>query len=402
MAPSIFHVRSSVLLLLCIGASIWRLTYIVPGSSIHRLRELVHHTGSDKPLDPSAANATLGFQTILALSAEDQNSTHAWRRSGLVRAANRTNLHIEIPPQRDYTFKELKALRDGKPGEEDVDKPSEGQALAWLGHLDLLQRVIDSQTTTAFILEDDADWDVTLPDQLLDISSAIRNFTNATSPPELYPYGLDWDVLWLGHCGDLFNKSDPTNLGIHDPSMLPLDRLRFVFMDPDFYKDFPPQTRILHTASGPVCTFAYAVTLKGAKKVRNWASSTGEAFDVKLNTGCRTGALKCLSISPEVIHHQRMVGAASLSMGQGSPKKVKQVNRFETDMTPGATEFVHRLESDGSVVSPVLDTSETQNPASNRVFTHNILHSARCNWNRNDDELVECNPTDEEWEEFAT
>jgi len=265
-----------------------------------------------------------------------------------------------------------------------------------------LYRVIDTQTTTAFILEDDADWDITLPDQLLNISSAIRTFTNTTSPPELYPYGLDWDVLWLGHCGDIFNKSNPTNIGIHDPSMLPVDRLRLVFMDPEFYLDFPPQTRVLHRSAGPVCTFGYAVTLKGAKKLRNWASSTGEAFDVKLNQGCRSGALMCLSVAPEVIHHQRMVGAASLSTGASSRKKVKQVNRFETDTTSSASEFTHRLESDGSIVSPTLNILENKVPVSNRVFTHNILHSARCNWNRNDDELVQCQPTDEEWVDYTT
>ena len=249
-------------------------------------------------------------------------------------------------------------------------------------------RVIDTKTTTAFILEDDADWDVTLPAQLLEISSAIRNFTNATSAPEMYPYGLDWDVLWLGHCGDIFNRSDPRNIAIYDSAMLPLDRLRNVFFDPEFYLQFRTQTRILHRSAGPVCTFAYAVTLKGAKKLRNWASTTGEAFDVKLSQGCRTGALKCLSVSPEVIHHQRMPGTASLSTGGGWRKNVKQVDPFE--------------KSDGSLVSPTLTISELKIPASDRVFTHNILHSARCNWNRNDTELVECAPTDDEWEDYST
>ena len=37
-----------------------------------------------------------------------------------------------------------------------------------------------------------------------------------------------------------------------------------------------------------------------------------------------------------------------------------------------------------------------------RVFTHNIMHSARCNWNRGDDELVQCLPNEEEWEQFQT
>ena len=37
-----------------------------------------------------------------------------------------------------------------------------------------------------------------------------------------------------------------------------------------------------------------------------------------------------------------------------------------------------------------------------RVFTYNIMHSARCNWDRGDDELMQCLPNKEEWEQFQT
>lgn len=169
-----------------------------------------------------------------------------------------------------------------------------------------------------------------------------------------------------------------------------------------------------------MCSFAYAVTLNGAKKVKRWASSTGEAFDVKLHHGCRTGALVCLSVVPEVVHHQRMIGAKSLSHGEDSPEEAEPVvvepaERFENDGSFSEVEYAHRLGSDGSLseverahwlgsdvsVFPDPDMDPTL-PPSLGVFTHNILHSARCNWDRGDDELIECGPTGKEWEEFST
>jgi hypothetical protein len=185
--------------------------------------------------------------------------------------------------------------------------------------------------------------------------------------------------------------------------MPPLDRLRLVWSDPDFYQDFPPQTRILHKVASPMCSFAYAVTLNGAKKLKRWASSTGEAFDVKLHHGCRTGALVCLSVVPEVVHHQRMIGAQSLSQDGDSPEEinaVEPVEQFGTDGSFNEIEQAHRLGSEGSIF-PDPDRDPTA-PSSLGVFTHNILHSARCNWDRGDDELIECGPTAKEWRKFPT
>lgn len=61
-------------------------------------------------------------------------------------------------------------------------------------------------------MEEDADWDIGLRTQMPRIAEAVRNLTHFEIDREVSvypPYGLTWDVLWLGHCGDsiLFDRA---------------------------------------------------------------------------------------------------------------------------------------------------------------------------------------------------
>ena len=65
-------------------------------------------------------------------------------------------------------------------------------------------RIIDEGWSTALILEDDADWDINIKGQLRMFANISRVLTNARydpiSSPTSNPYGLEWDILWLGPC----------------------------------------------------------------------------------------------------------------------------------------------------------------------------------------------------------
>lgn len=51
-------------------------------------------------------------------------------------------------------------------------------------------------------MEDDADWDVNLKAQMMEFARGTRSMQEPKSPKQpLSPYGNDWDMLWLGHCG---------------------------------------------------------------------------------------------------------------------------------------------------------------------------------------------------------
>jgi hypothetical protein len=253
-------------------------------------------------------------------------------------------------------------------------------------------RIIETRTTTALIIEDDADWDITLRNSTSRLSSAVRALTRSISPSNLYPYGLNWDVLWLGHCGDMYPAPAPPSIQIPDMAVLPTPLLRTVWVGAD-YAAFANRTRNVHFAGGPMCSFGYAVTLRGAIKLKRWASNTGEAFDVKMHEGCRDGRLRCLTVSPEVIHHQRMEGTEALSADQFVSENYRPEWQEEMGEYAGLGNLPeHERASSGGGVT--MDGK--------RVFTHNVMHSARCNWDRADDKLVQCLPNAEEWERFQT
>jgi len=191
--------------------------------------------------------------------------------------------------------------------------------------------------TSALIIEDDIDWDVRIKSQMQAFAAASRVFLQpirgkefsiagwytpaATSrqpasqgpssgggspssdrdvisvhgapPYELpitSPYGDNWDVLWLGHCGTDFPSSPPDLSSRPDVSrpggkaaQLPLLRVTIPgdttvpepkhlkphpFASPDpLGAHFPPHTRVVHAASGTICTQAYAVSQSGARKL---------------------------------------------------------------------------------------------------------------------------------------
>ncbi|RYP45114.1 hypothetical protein DL768_008506 [Monosporascus sp. mg162] len=96
----------------------------------------------------------------------------------------------------------------------------------------------------------------------------------------LEPYGWSWDLLWLGHCGEDFpelldeNKGKPTDdAGIRymsrkftvsdDPTVPDLDKVTGLVN----FRIELPHTRWVHITGAPICTFAYALSNQGARKV---------------------------------------------------------------------------------------------------------------------------------------
>lgn len=150
---------------------------------------------------------------------------------------------------------------------------------------------MEDNLESALIMEDDADWDVYLKPLLEQVSAGTRNlFSNlpATfSPPHMTgagtatsAYGDNWDVLWLGHCGDPFPEDLPDNkdLPADDPGRIAMARKHVIADDPTVappdkltgFQDFmayPPRTRWVHTSAAPICMFAYALSQRGARKI---------------------------------------------------------------------------------------------------------------------------------------
>ena len=228
--------------------------------------------------------------------------------------------------------------------------------------MDALQRVVDRGLGSALILEDDVDWDVALRQQIGPVAAAVRMLTDAAGPVR-GPYGDDWDLLFLGHCGDALDDADPAAVLVDDPTLIPARYVRSVY-DVEPYAALGERTRVVQRSAAPVCLFGYAVTARSARQVLRFLQGEGREVDLKLRMGCESGALRCVSVAPELFHHQRRVGSKCLS-------------------------------------TSILGIEEDRRTLG-RTFTHNIKYSARCNWNRWGRNLVHCLPTWPEWHRYIT
>ncbi|KAH8815645.1 hypothetical protein F5884DRAFT_852112 [Xylogone sp. PMI_703] len=239
----------------------------------------------------SPRNSTLGFERILALS-----KGTSWRQQGLLSAAHLSNIMISIPPQPGWS-KELSNAFEGLGSD---TKPNHGAALAWLAHIDVLKYIIQSKLNSALVLEDDVDWDVNIKEQMTLISYAVRNHTDAPDD-DIHPYSHRWDVLWIGHCGDIPLSSENVT-AFEDRTVVPFSSYKGWARD--ILSRISEGQRAVYNSNGAVCTFAYAVNKPGAKKVLDFVSSgQDQAFDIKLMNGCRSNAYKCIVVNPEVMRH---------------------------------------------------------------------------------------------------
>jgi GR25 family glycosyltransferase involved in LPS biosynthesis len=282
--------------------------------------------------ETSSSNSTLGFGRIYVVSQQDSP-----RRETIIQAANVTELDLSIPDQPVWTQEDEDNFRLPK-----GSTIGTGSLYAWLGHLHALQQFLDSDAETALFLEDDVDWDIRLRTiQAPLVADAVRHLLR--SPPlahdaPKYPYGdpENWDLLYLGHCGDYFHGMD---IGFKDGHVKPRDLARTPhvrFADPTMLhsKDLHPYTtsllknlgvgeytRLVHRSVFPLCTFGYALSRAGAQRLLEMGSKEPnekghKAYDVLILLGCRDYGLRCWTVNPELFHH--IPGPSIIDTEQGN------------------------------------------------------------------------------------
>lgn len=204
-------------------------------------------------------------------------------------------------------------------------------------------------------MEDDMDWDVRLKSQLRHIALGTRALQFSSPSHRLdSPYGDNWDLLWLGHCGEIFPETLKENAS-KDPNDLDFIHLSSKYTissDPTVpppkhvagFQNFTahPFTRWVHISGGPICTFAYALSQKGARKVLYDLSVDHLAgpFDNALAGLCRWGresdrlGMKCLSVTPPVFMHHKAKGYTHgdsdiQNIGGGTKGELREVGTTE-------------------------------------------------------------------------
>ncbi|KAL2819716.1 hypothetical protein BJX63DRAFT_381522 [Aspergillus granulosus] len=176
-------------------------------------------------------------------------------------------------------------------------------------------------------MEDDADWDVSVKAQLQSFAIAVRALqstdpSSRLGPPSnsISPYGSDWDILWLGHCGIECNPDLPSFLTPDDPTILPPHHFLPYWRDPPA-QDRPDDSRLTCSIRDGVCSIVYAVSLRGAQRILAALSvnpselasqiDTGAQFDVSLGRLCGSGHLNCFAPYPSLTGGYRPAGATS-------------------------------------------------------------------------------------------
>ena len=265
-----------------------------------------------QPYPRSRANS-LQFQSILVVAPSEIPPRLAWRKEGLLKAAAYTGLDIQVLHQPRWTDADTGPL---------ISKGKElkhGCALSWLGHLNAIREA--AKYSTSLIIEDDADWDVGLRTQIPRIAEAVRKLTNFRVDPEeskYPPYGLDWDVLWLGHCGDSL-PFDGSPIRLEDPTVPPYINSWETKVSPN-----PNHIRWIHYSTGPICTYAYALTDISAKKILERDSHGVDPFDIWLHNRCKGREFRCITVNPELFHHHEIAGSKdSLINGKSGIEVIK-------------------------------------------------------------------------------
>ncbi|KAK1808076.1 hypothetical protein LTR12_017566 [Friedmanniomyces endolithicus] len=236
--------------------------------------------------DFTAGNSTLGFKAILALSQGTK-----WH--GMRAAARVSGIELQVPAQPGWPELFIQAFKESGPIE------AHEAAVGWLGHMEVLKLVLQSRYSSALVLEDDMDWDTEIRNQTRLIAAAVRAITNEGDNGQA-PYGSGSDVLWMGHCGDMANINRPMFL-YKDHTTVPPDEYRG--LDRHITMIVREGERSVHYSENAACSFAYAVSAKGAEKLLHLASfGHGGAFDLMLMGACRAKELRCVSVNPEVFN----------------------------------------------------------------------------------------------------
>ena len=143
------------------------------------------------------------------------------------------------------------------------------------------------------------DWDVEIRRQTPGIAAGVRKLTKQKERMGL-PYGDAWDIMWLGHCSDPPPFPDEGKIiYFADNTTAPISSYRG--LNPRVKDVLQDNQRAVHYSINPVCTFGYAVSHSGARKLLAHASlGQGGAFDLMLMHACKDKVLKCVSVNPEV------------------------------------------------------------------------------------------------------
>ncbi|KAF7590709.1 hypothetical protein BBP40_002500 [Aspergillus hancockii] len=254
-------------------------------------------------------NTTLGFQKIFAIGFKERTDKH----DAITLAASYTGLEVDwlegvraadIPP---------KAYPAVWSEEKHRDKPAE--LGSWRAHMNVLRHIVENKISSAIVMEDDSDWDVNIKAQMIEFARGTRQIQGTTGIP-FSPYGDDWDMLWLGHCG-INSRGEPKFYVIPDDLTVTPRNHQNEFVRPGLAENPDYERhRLIFQGDNAICSWALAFSFEGARKALTALSyvSIDEPVDLGYNFLC-TNLLhipyKCLTSFPSLMGTWAQRGSAS-------------------------------------------------------------------------------------------
>jgi hypothetical protein len=168
---------------------------------------------------------------------------------------------------------------------------------------------------SAIIMESDADWDMRIKDIMTRVSDGARSIVdwpfNRTQeltgrlPDYSSPYGDNWDIIWIGHCGSTTCGSGMCGDGriyrVNDTAAPDLEH-EYSFGSGPMEEQKRPGTRMTYELRGGVCSTAYAISYSGAVKLIEGIKENGDNIDLALARLCdQRRDLSCVGVWPQVI-----------------------------------------------------------------------------------------------------
>lgn len=175
-------------------------------------------------------------------------------------------------------------------------------------------RIIQRHLSTAVIFEDDTDWDVGLKSQLTNYALGSQYLSGHIKNQKSHsPYGDDWDMLYLGHCGNSPVEDDNRRFVIkNDPTVPPAQHRQNFATIPDM-GSYDNHTRIIFPSNGGVCTYSYALSYRGAQKVLYHMSMSvySDPVDIGYRNMCskKERNFRCIAVFPQLVDSHRAAGS---------------------------------------------------------------------------------------------
>jgi len=182
-----------------------------------------------------------------------------------------------------------------------------GELGCWRAHANLWSHIITAGISSALILEDDADFSVSIREIMEEISDHLQVATGAKNRE---PYGLvdgnSWDILQVGNCRYALPTKEKNPKAV---------KMIQAWEDPhtpvsDKFLGFLPESqtkrvRVLSPSKGAICTQGYAITREGAMRLLYNVGGPGHtldrAVDLLMEDQMITGTLKSYLVLPNVV-----------------------------------------------------------------------------------------------------